>query len=107
MGYRHASADPAPDVPASADADAVATAYLDAILSGDLHALAAEDADAFAASLRLRAGATDPPPAVAAPRGAARRRRPSELAGRGARRNPPLPLRRPGRDSCGLPPDEG
>ncbi len=79
-----------------------ATAYLDAILSGDLNALAAEDADANAAALRLRAGAPDPPPAVAVPRGAARRRRPSELAGRRPRRNPPLPLRRPGCDACGL-----
>lgn len=100
----NASADGYPEAngAARADEDPLASAYLDAILSGDLDAIAAEDADAWRASMRLRAGAPDPPPAVAVPRGAARRRRTAQLAGRGPRRNPPLPLRRPGRDPGGL-----
>ncbi len=79
LGYRHAPADPAPDVPARADAHRNATAYLDAILSGDLHALAAEDADAWVSSglrerLRVRAGSPARAPRAGAAARAAERR---------------------------------
>lgn len=116
--YPHAAAR-VPHAPAARDANATADGVADPFGYGNADTAAFRIAHAngahpdacaycgpYRAAVRLRKDAAPAPAAGAAPRGDATRGRRAAVAGRGGRRNPPLPLGRAGHRAGGVPPHE-